>query len=220
MSKAVTVMPSPHFLLLLALAGLSLAAPDAGTVSLNHKCEKNVDCKPIHGLRKLSCVPHENALKCRPKGDKAKACNDLRDCDETLDFGGSRLRCLNGMCALPGRLGTNCSQYLDDGDCAGSSTCIGNVCREKSGVGGVCDVFWNCKDGLACIGGKCSRKSRHGGPCDSSIDCINSVCSLTKKGERRCDSDIGSIFGSLVAFTFVIVTTGTLQFCAWRPKRR
>lgn len=215
-----TAMLPLCLLCFLALASLCLAGVNAGTLSPNQVCEKNVDCKLIRGRRALSCIPHENELKCRPKGDKAKPCNDLRDCDETMDFNGNKLRCLNGICALPGKLGTNCSQYLDDGDCEGRNTCIQKTCRERSKIGGVCDVFWNCEDGLACIRSRCRKKSGHGGLCDSSIDCINSVCARTKSGEHRCDSDIGSIFGSLVAFTFVIITTGTLQFCAWRPRRR
>ena len=87
-------------------------------------------------------------------------------------------------------------------------------------MGGPCEAFWNCEVGYTCIKDKCSKKSKPGQECESSIDCENSICKKdVGKPIGVCDADIASIMGSVVAFTVVIATTGTLQYCAWKPRR-
>ncbi len=200
--------------LLVLLFALAKAASELVPQSIepNGICKKNFECRTG-----FTCAPTQvpKETRCMTIRTAGGQCNDLQDCAQSL-----KLRCIRGVCVEPGKFGTPCEQYLDDGDCVEGFTCINRTCSRHSDKNGTCDVFWNCKRGLTCIKKQCREKSRHGGDCDSSIDCENAVCTLNSKGEYKCDSDIGSIFGSLIAFTFVIVTTSTLQFCAWRPRRR
>lgn len=193
-----------------------------GTKKHKESCQVNWDCMPS-----LTCVPQTTEGNCTPIHDNknrclclmpsrfAMACNDKEDCENDL-------RCIRGFCSDPGKNGTVCAPHLDDGDCDTGFTCINESCLPKSDINKTCNVFWNCIDGLglACINNTCQKLSKPGGPCDSSIDCDNSICALGTDGKRRCDSDISSIMGSLVAFCVVMITIGTLQFYAWRPRRR
>lgn len=170
-------------------------------------CAINQDCVPG-----TSCV----GKLCKPIGKMGAPCDDLEDCSGTL-------RCIRGLCSKRSELGGNCEReyILEEGDCASNLACINSTCVRPSGSGGVCTWFWHCQRGLTCIAGKCRPKSRNGGPCDSSVDCLDAICRKRHGNELgTCDPDIRSILASVVAFTFVIVTTGTLQFCAWRPRVR
>lgn len=190
-----------------------------GTKVLNQPCRINWDCATgltcIPKTTGSNCTKNKNQCWCVVPSKFTGPCNDKADCQ-------SNLRCINGFCVQPGRNDTSCAPYLDDGDCDRGFTCINTKCAPKSKVNETCNVFWNCRDGegLTCINKTCQLMSKPGQPCDSSIDCDNSICALGADKKRRCDSDIASIMGSLVAFCVVIITTGTLQFCAWRPRRR
>lgn len=187
-----------------------------GNCTLNWDCEHNLTCVPVVNGSSNCLDPTASGnprCQCRLPSTHGGICNDLADCAKGL-------RCIKGLCVVPGAKGTLCGPSLDDGDCDSTSTCINGLCRSPAKENGTCEVFWNCDDGLACIGKTCRPKSKQGEPCDSSIDCETYICAKDANGVNKCDSDVASIMGSLVAFCVVILTTGTLQFCAWRPRRR
>ncbi len=216
-------MPRPVAVLvfLVLAATLTLAEIKIGhrkfeqNCTVNRDCEKPLKCIPVT-FDKGPCgtrTPNGNhRCQCRMPSGLGQMCNDLQDC--------INLRCVNNSCLHRGRENRACGPYLDDRDCEDGFTCLKSKCTAKVDEDEYCEVFWNCKGKLACIKNRCRPKSRPGGPCDSSIDCENSICVMNDKGERRCSSDIQAILGSVVAFTVVVATTGTLQFCAWRPRRR
>jgi len=187
----------------------------------NRECKRPLSCIPVTGEPGSDCsVPTStNGARCQcvMPSRKSLNCNDLADCKGTL-------RCIGGQCIGVGRENRKCNERVFDGDCAKGYTCWNSTCVPFRSEGAACKVFWNCKDNMACIGSRCRKKSTPGLPCESSIDCLNSICTQKKTTANTtvkvCDSDIPSIMGSVVAFTFVIATTGTLQFCAWRPRRR
>lgn len=212
--------------LILLISGVALGEIKTGVVEWKEPCIKNRECR-----HPMKCIPatreqgdcsiktSNNLPRCRclMPSRKAHNCNDLADCKKPL-------RCIGGQCISKGLDNRKCNERIFDGDCGDGFTCYNLTCVPFRKEGAGCRVFWNCEGDLACIGNKCAPKSSPGLPCESSIDCRSSICTLKKNKDgtevKQCDSDIPSIMGSVVAFTFVIATTGTLQFCAWRPRRR
>lgn len=215
---------------LLGTLSLTLAEIRIGYRGWRENCTVNRDCK-----RHMKCIPvtmdngtcgtltsdGKHRCLCVSPSRIGHRCNDLQDCVNSRCNGlDDCSRCVNGFCKVRGGEGVSCGPYLDDRDCKDGFTCLNGTCTTKVKEKGRCDVFWNCEKDLACIKNSCLPKSSPGGPCDSSIDCKNSICVLNNDGSRTCSSDIQAILGSVVAFTVVVATTGTLQFCAWRPRRR
>lgn len=115
-------------------------------------------------------------------------------------------RCRDGACASSG-----CAPLPRTGEpaletmCSWSDVNVDGVCQPAVSVGGACESYRQCTDGIGdCIDGRCAARIAHGGPCTYPWDCdVGLVCSA-----RRCrpaptwctttDTDCGSDYACVL----------------------